>query len=83
MSAYNVYMAAVQNAFEQTPDGPVKGTFAKESFDWVTERNTRCGLDDRADAALDELSNTKLCLLNALNSRSAHLKSLYLERAPN
>ncbi len=83
MGAYNAHMVALQNAFEQTPDGPIKGQLAKESFEWVKDLNIRCGLDAKIDAAPDQPSNTELCLLNAFNSRSVHLKSLYLGQAPN
>ena len=83
MKAYEALLMSTQSALERVPDGPVKGAFARDHFAWVRDRDSRCELEGKADAALEELSNAKRCLLDAFSSRLVNLRTQYPDHPPN
>jgi uncharacterized protein YecT (DUF1311 family) len=83
MMAYEALLMSTQSALERVPDGPVKGSFARDHFAWIKDRDARCELEGKADAALEELSNAKRCLLDAFNSRLVYIRTQHPLDPPN
>jgi TPR repeat protein len=56
-------------------EGTDKSAAIKDQVQWIRARNTRCGLNGKENASIEELAGAKGCILQAMQSRIQYFGS--------
>ncbi len=61
---------------------PDQSKFISEQLAWIRDRNTRCELIGKNNAAIEALASSKPCMLGAIQERIAYLAQIEATAAP-